>query len=153
MIKSLIKLAVVLVIGILIYNYFLGTDEEKATSKAIFHEVRDVAVGVKELVKSEKEKFDEGKYDDAVEKIGLVLTKLKKTAKNIDEKYLSRIDELNKKRQQLKEELSTYENEDGRIDTSKREQRKIERDTAKIKRELDELMKETESLINDMEKK
>lgn len=150
MIKNLVKLAVVLIIGILIYNYFLGTEEEKQTSKAIFHEVRDVAVGVKDLVKSEKQKFNEGKYDQAVEKIGVVLKKLKSTAKEIDDKYIDRIDELSKKRRELKEELSSYE--DVSDTTSRREQRKMERDTAKIKKELDELMKDTESLIRDMER-
>ena len=148
MIKKLIQLAIVLIIGVLVYNYFLGTDEEKQTSKAIFKEVKDVAVGVKELVKSEKEKFDEGKYDKAVEKIGVVLTKLKKAAKNFDDKYIDRIEELSRKRRALEKELSSYSDEN---DTSGQKQRKGNRDTSKIKNELDRLMKETDSLIKDME--
>ena len=61
--KSILKLALILVVGILIYNYFLGTDEEKQQSKEIFTEVRDLGKAAWGLLKSEKEKFDEGKYD------------------------------------------------------------------------------------------
>lgn len=149
MIKSALKLGVVLIIGILVYNFFLGTEEEKETSRAIFQEVKDVAVGVKDLVKSEKEKFDAGKYDRAVEKIGVVLGKLKNTAKKIDDKYIDRIEELSRKRRELKEELSYYDDD---RDTTRRKRRKVERDTAKIQRELDKLMDETESLIREMER-
>ena len=69
MIRSLIKLLFILIVGVLIYNYFLGTPEEKENAKNIFSEVKDVAVGVKQLIKSEREKFDKGKYDDAVDKM------------------------------------------------------------------------------------
>ena len=69
MIKSLLKLLVILVVGILIYNLFLGTDEEKQGAKKIVGEVKDVGVAVKDLVKSEKEKFDKGKYDKAGESV------------------------------------------------------------------------------------
>jgi len=149
MIKSALKLAVVLIIGVLVYNFFLGTEEEKQNSKAIFREVKDVAVGVKELVKSEKKKFDAGKYDRAIEKIGVVLQKLKKTAKEIDDKYIDRIDDLAKKRKALQEELASFNSDEN--DTSRRKERKNARDTIKIQRELDDLMKETESLIRQME--
>lgn len=153
MIKNLIKLAIVLIIGILIYNYFLGTEAEKETSRKIFKEVKDVAVGVKDLVKSEKEKFDAGKYDDAVDKVGALLGRLKQSAKDFDEKYLDRIDELEKKRKELSDALSEYENEQPKLDSETSDElvRKEGGDTAKIKRELEELMKETESLIQEME--
>ena len=34
MMRSLIKLGLILVVGILVYNYFFGTPEEKQQSKA-----------------------------------------------------------------------------------------------------------------------
>ena len=57
MIRKLFKLLFILIIGVLIYNYFLGTPEEKENAKQIFSEVKDVAVGVKELVQQEKAKI------------------------------------------------------------------------------------------------
>ncbi len=153
MIKSLFKLLVILVLGILIYNYFLGTEQEKQGAKKIFSEMKDVGVAVKDLLKSEKEKFDAGKYDNAVDKIGNVLDGLKRNAKEFDEKYLDRIDELEAKRQELRRALSDYEEESKRITEGGDEfTPKGGQDSSNIKRELEQLLKDTESLINDMEK-
>lgn len=156
MIKNLIKLAVILIIGVLIYNYFLGTPEEKKTSQKIFGEMKDVAVGIKDLVKSEREKFDDGKYDKAVDEVGDLLSRLKSNAKDFDEKYVSRIDELEKKRQQLREDLSEYEAEQRRIETETSQglTRKSgeEKDTSKIKKDLETLLQETQTLIEEMER-
>ncbi|HHM21694.1 MAG TPA: hypothetical protein ENJ20_06680 [Bacteroidetes bacterium] len=142
MIRSLLKLLFVLIIGVLVYNYFLGTPEEKENAKHIFSEVKDVAVGVKELIKSEKEKFDKGKYDKAIDKLGNLLSKLKRNAKDIDEKYIQRISDLEKKKQQLKDVISEYNVED----------KKIGKETSdSLVSELDQLLKETESLVAEMQ--
>ena len=76
MIKTIIQLAVVLVLFLLVYNYFMGTGEEKQNAKEIFREMKDVGVAVKDLLKSEKEKFDSGKYDNAIEKMRLLISNL-----------------------------------------------------------------------------
>lgn len=143
MIRSLLKLLFILIIGVLIYNYFLGTPEEKENAKQIFSEVKDVAVGVKDLVKAEKEKFDKGKYDDAIDKIGEVLSKLKSKAKDIDEKYIDRISDLEKKKDQLKDAISNYNDEDERIDVAQKDS---------MVNELDQLLRDAESLVGDMER-
>jgi len=57
---NLLKLAALLVIGILVYNYFFGTTEEKAQSKVIFSEAKDLGKAAWGLLKSEKEKFEDG---------------------------------------------------------------------------------------------
>ena len=143
MIKSLLKLLAVLVVGILIYNLFLGTDEEKQGAKKIVGEVKDVGVAVKDLIKSEKEKFDKGKYDKAVDKIGTMLSNLKKSAKEFDEKYIGRIEELEEKRKQLKEELDSLDENAASVGK--------DGDTNAIKEDSKQLLKEIESLMNEME--
>ncbi len=148
MIRGLLKILFVVVIGVLVYNYFLGTPEEKANAKEIFGEVKHVVVGVRDLVKSEKEKFDAGKYDEAVEKIGTLLSKLKSKAKDIDEKYLNRIVDLEKKKEELKRAVSDYNVEDGRLD---QEEKKEKKDSTELKTDLDGLLRDTEKLIEDME--
>ncbi|HFA50471.1 MAG TPA: hypothetical protein ENJ95_15775 [Bacteroidetes bacterium] len=144
MIRNLLKLVMVILIGVLVYNYFLGTPDEKEGAKKIFREVKDVAVGVKDLVKSEKKKFDAGKYDKAVDKIGGLLHKLKLKADKLDEKYVKRIQELEKTRKDLKDALYDYEDQDGKL--------KTEEDTKNMTKDLDKLLEETQSLIDDMEK-
>lgn len=157
MLSSLLKLLVILVIGILIYNYFLGTDQEKKGAQKIFTEMKDVGVAVQDLLKSEKKKFDAGKYDKAVDKIGDVLDGLKKNAGEFDEKYLDRIDELEQKRRELQRALSDYEKEADRIARDGGEFTPKGGDTGKdstaIKRELQKLLKDTESLIEDLKTK
>jgi DNA repair ATPase RecN len=143
MIRSLLKLLFILIIGVLIYNYFLGTPEEKENAKQIFSEVKDVAVGVKDLVKAEKEKFDKGKYDNAIDKIGDLLSKLKSKAKDIDEKYIDRISDLEKKKDQLKDAISNYDDEDERIGETQKDS---------MVNELDQLLRDAESLVGDMER-
>jgi hypothetical protein len=152
MIKSVLKLLAILVIGILIYNYFLGSESEKAGAKKIFKEFKDVGVAVKDLLKSEKEKFDKGKYDKAVEKIGGVLDGLKSKAEDFDEKYLDRIDELELKRRELERDLSEYQEEPGKTDSKTKEfVPKGGKDSSAIKKELEKLLQDTEKLIEDIE--
>ena len=141
MIRSALKLLAILVVGILIYNLFLGTDEEKQGAKKIVGEVKDVGVAVKDLLKAEKEKFDKGKYDKAVDKIGNMLSNLKRNANEFDEKYVKRIEELERKRKQLKDELDSVS------DTSTTETS----ETKSIKEDSKELMQELESLMKEME--
>ncbi len=151
MIKSLLKLVAILVIGILIYNYFLGTPSEKEGSEKIFNEFKDVGVSVKDLLKSEKEKFDAGKYDNAVDKIGDLLNGLKRSANDFDEQYLQRIDDLEKMKDDLSNKISDYQRDnrpgnagDGELTPNGKE------DSSKMKKELERLLDETERLMQDM---
>ncbi len=152
MFKSLLKLALLLVVGILIYNYFLGTEKEQETSRRIFNEVKDLGLAVKDLLASEKEKFEAGKYDRALEKIGDLFEGLRGKAREIDEDYLQRLDQLEKKRKNLEKRLAelrksqdipeSYDEFTPRGDDSL--------EVENIKRELRELMEETERLMDEM---
>jgi len=142
MIKSLLKLLAVLVIGIIIYNLFLGTDQEKQGAKKIVGEVKDLGVAVTDLLKSEKEKFDKGKYDKAIDKIGTMLSNLKRNANEFDENYVSRIEELERKRQQLKNELDELDENSGTSNNG---------DTNAIKQDSKELLQEIEDLVEEMD--
>jgi uncharacterized phage infection (PIP) family protein YhgE len=154
MIKSVLKLVAILVIGILIYNYFLGSPSEKEGAQKIFKEFKDVGVSVKDLLKSEKEKFDAGKYDNAVDKIGDLLSGLKRNAKEFDEQYLQRINDLEKKREELSRQLSEYQQEDGRINQGDDEFAPWSgEDSSGLKQGLERLIDETEQLVRDMERK
>lgn len=154
MIRSLIKLIIVLTIGILVYNYFLGSDTEKENAHKIFKEVKELGVAVKDLLKSEKEKFDSGKYDEALDKIGGLFKDLKRKAKDFDENYVDRITELDEKRKSLEKRLAELKDENDIPDSYDNESEMTEKgvkEMDKIKEELRELMKETEKVMNDME--
>ena len=77
MIRKIISTAVVLVIGLLAYNYFFGTQEEKEQAKEIIGKGAEVVGAGADLLKAEYQKFKDGKYDKALDKIGDLLGKVK----------------------------------------------------------------------------
>jgi len=138
MIKAVLRILVVVVIGVLIYNYFLGTPEEKANAKRIFNEVKEVGVAVKDLVKSEKEKFDEGKYDAALDKIGGVFNSLKENSSELSGGMNEEIDQLEAKRKELSAKLKVQKPES-------------EAEQEAFKKELQQLVEDTEKMVNKLE--
>lgn len=150
--KSILKLALILVVGILIYNYFLGTDEEKQQSKEIFTEVRDLGKAAWGLLKSEKEKFDEGKYDEALDKIGSLLDNLKDKAETIqDSDILDRIAQLEDQKAELERKIAANQVET--YDDTGDPEQKVREEEEAIKKDWKNLIEETEDLMKDMEKK
>ncbi len=152
MLKSLLQLAVLLVIGIVLYNYFLGTPEERKQSEAIFREVGELGKSVFELVKAEKEKFDAGKYDEALKKIGLVFKDMKAAA-NDDDQMLSELEQLEARRQQLMQRLAKLEAEAASEYDEFRAKGVDSTQEEAIKQELQRLMRQTERLMRELQAK
>lgn len=154
MLKSLIKVGLLLVAGILVYNYFFGTPEEKAQSKEIFTSVKDLTKSTFALLKQEKAKFDEGKYDEAVDKIGGLLDDLKGKAEQLkdNKELLDQIAALEQKRQRLSEEIDQEVPEN--YDNTSTERPVMDSTSRKhIEEEWEDLVRKTEHLMEDMDKK
>ena len=158
MIRKALRLIIILVVGILVYNMFLGNEAEKENSREVFSKIKEVGVAVKDLLKSEKSKFDEGKYDDALDKVGSVFQNLKRRAQDIDEKYVDRIAELEETRKELESRLADLSKEEEELpesygdDTNFAEtERKIEKARKQITRELDNLVEKTEKVMQEMD--
>lgn len=145
MIGFLIKIAVLIIIGILGYNYFFGSAEEKAQSTKVFGQVKDVAVSVGELAKSEKEKFDTGKYDTAIEKLGSAYKKAREGAQDLDAGMLKRIGELERRKEGLKKELSSIE----KAEQTDKNGQSAEAKAAEQAQRQEKLHREMERLIAD----
>jgi len=77
MIRFIITTAFFLVIGLLGYNYFFGTAEEKEQAQEIFSKGAEVVGAGTDLLKSEYQKYEDGKYDEALDNINNLLSKLK----------------------------------------------------------------------------
>lgn len=166
MIRFLLKIGALLVAGILIYNYFFGTDTEKENSRKIFGELKDVVVSVGQLVKSEKAKFDAGKYDGALEKLGGAYELIRKQAQHLDAAMIKRLDELEQRKKNLEQELNDIEQADeqaaaapapkkGAKANSRAEQEKAakaadqQRRKEELQRELDKLFQDSEALLKE----
>lgn len=165
MIRSLLKIGLLVVACILVYNYFFGDSAEKEQSRKIFGEMRDVVVSVGQLVKTEKDKFDAGKYDGALEKLGGAYRAIRDRAEHLDAKVIQRLDELERRKATLEREIDSIEKADQQLQTApqtppkglkadpKAQQNQAakaadqQRRKAELQRELEALVKDTDDLL------
>ncbi|HAD15112.1 MAG TPA: hypothetical protein DCF33_22030 [Saprospirales bacterium] len=162
MFRSLIKIALLLVAGILAYNYFFGTNEEQENSKKVFGQLRGVVVSVGQILKTEKDKFDAGKYDAALNKLGEAYKAVRAQARHIDEKVIKRLDELESRKAELENELHEIEANDlqNASPALKKKDPLVEKERAAkladqlkrkeaLLRELETLVKDSDSLLQE----
>jgi len=147
MIRFLFKLFLSLVVLLLVYNYFLGTPEEKSTSKKIFGEVIHLGKSSWDLLRAEKQKLRDGKYDMAIDKVSQLLDGIETAVNNSDNPNLSeQYQHLTEKRDQLlKLEQASGALHGNEVNTLT-EKEKMER--LKL---LKSLLSETELLMNQLE--
>lgn len=77
MIRFILSTAFLLTIALLSYNYFFGTAEEKEQAQEIFSKGAEVVGAGAGLLKSEYQKYQDGKYDEALDNVSHLLNKLK----------------------------------------------------------------------------
>ena len=162
MIRSLVKLALLLVAAILVYNYLFGTSQEKENSRKVFGQLREVVVSVTDLVKAEKEKFDAGKYDVALKKLGNAYKAVREQAQYVDDK---RLDDLETRKSALEQELESIDREDHEdlvpqtstlgkgvakgTDTQSAKSADRQQRKEALQREIDSLIRDTDQLMQD----
>lgn len=164
MIRSLIKIGLLLLAGILVYNYFFGTSEEKAQSREVFKKTGDALGSAWNLLKSEKQKFDAGKYDKVLDQLGSAYKSVRERAKYVDEKVIKRLDELEQRKASLEQQLDSIQTGEQDLlnapPPSGRKGLKSTPDTATstkqadqqrrkeaLQRELDQLIRDTDALL------
>ncbi|MBL7802103.1 MAG: hypothetical protein JNL02_00090 [Saprospiraceae bacterium] len=165
MIRNLLKIGLLLIVAILVYNRFFGTTEEQKQAKGIFKSVGNVFVEVGQLVSAEKDKFDAGKYDGVLDKLGGAYRAIREQAENVDGKIIKRLDELERRKAALQTELDSIESIDQQIQSApaapkkgikadpKAEQNQAaktadqQRRKAELQRQLEQLIKDSDALI------
>jgi hypothetical protein len=133
--KTLIKIAFIAIILVLGYNYFYGDDKEQEQAEKIVEKVKDLGSDIKALVMSEKEKYDEGKYDNAIDKFSDLINSVKEKISSID------FENLEKKQEELKESIKKLSDKTGEAEGKKEEQ--IEKEMQKL---YDEIKKAVEEI-------
>ena len=168
MIRSLIKLAVLLVICILVYNYFFGTNSEQEQSREFFGKLKDVVVAGAGVLKSEKQKFDAGKYDKLMDQLGSAYKAVRSQAQFVDKKVLTRLDELEQRKAGLQRQLDTIQQNEQSMPELPQKGIKQDPKTAgqqaakaadqqrrkeELQRQLEQLYKDSEDLMKDAQQK
>lgn len=155
MIRSVIKIGVLLVVGIVGYNYFLGTPEEKVKAKNTISKAKEAGKVIGgalldlgkdgfALLKEEREKFREGKYDKAVEKVSGLISSIKDKAEGVGGEMLDRVNDLEKQRDSITEQVEKAKESVGEMSEEQKE---------KLKKQFDELTEKTGEVLKDLEKK
>lgn len=135
--RTLFKLALLLVVGLVAYNYYYGSPRERAQSRRIVNQARELGSDTWELLRGEQEKLQSGKYDDALERLDDLYGDLRERVDRIGDRTLEeRLSELGRRRRDVERELKAD-------DTL----------TRRARRELDALTDETEALMHEMEAK
>ena len=135
--RTLFKLVLLLVVGLVAYNYYYGSPRERAQSRRIVNQARELGSDTWELLRGEQEKLQSGKYDDALERLDDLYGDLRERVDRIGDRTLEeRLSELGRRRRDVERELPAE-------DTL----------TRRARRELDALTDETEALMHEMEAK
>ncbi len=140
MIRFIIKVGIVLVIGILIYNYFLGSPEEKTQSEAVYDKVKSLTVSVVDVLKTEKTKFDQGKYDTAIDKVDQVFKMLKSDDSKLSDAQKAELKQLEDEKKVLKQDIDA---------TGKMNKAEADKAAEGLDQRLLELLKRSEELIKE----
>lgn len=138
--RSLIKLALIIVIVIVGYNYFFGTSNEKEESQEIVEKVKDLGKSIGGLLKSERDKFQEGKYDELFNNISNTFEKIKTKIESTDIQSREALDKLEQEKSNLEEKWKNLDPEDSTSDGNR-----------EFLQEMEELLRKTEGLVKDVE--
>lgn len=150
MIGFVVKVVLVVVVGVLAYNFFFGTDEEKAQSAKVFGQMKGVAVSVGELARSEKAKFEAGKYDAALDKLAGAYRAARAGARELDAGLLKRIGELEKRKDALRAEVDGIEKAEANAGQGPQAEKALaaqRQRKEKLHREMERLIADSDALL------
>lgn len=139
MIRLIIKIVIVVVTGVLIYNYFFGNSVEKEQSEAVYSKVKSLTVSVIDVLKGEKQKFDQGKYDKAIDKIDEAFNALRSDNSNLTPDEKANLQSLENEKESIQKDIK---------DAGKLDQDLADKKSAEIDQRLLNLIKQSEHLIN-----
>ena len=112
----LVSLGLMLLVGVLVYNYFLGDEAEKQKSKEVFQTARDLGKSIKELYKSEEQSYyDDGKYRKIIDPIKSFI----KSDEELSQKYKEDVDKIDNLQEEIVVEQSLKERNSPRYDEEK----------------------------------
>lgn len=144
MIRRLVSLAAMLIIGLLVYNMMFGDESDKENAKQITN-------GIKELIQSTKEKYENGEYNEAIDKIGDVFRQLKDKADDFSNgEYNDEISELQQRKERLEEMLQELEEKEN-TKTRSLVPQDLSKDKEAIKQELEQLERDAQRLATEMD--
>jgi ElaB/YqjD/DUF883 family membrane-anchored ribosome-binding protein len=154
MIRNLLFWSIILITAILVYNRFWGDSSDKERSQKVFGEAKELFHSVADVVKSEKQKVESGRYDQALGNIRNLFEKMRSSADD-NKDVIDQIDVLEEKRKSIEERLDkirSMPDDNTSAAVSKQSTGPTTQEANQLKSEMDELLRQTSDLINQIEK-
>ncbi len=145
MLRLLLRLLLFIVVAVLLYNFFLGTPAEKEGAKKVFEQFKNAGNAVKELLISEKEKFDAGKYENVTRQVDNLFKNIKEEIKDTDTNSLRELEALEEQKKSLQEEVDNFESDNENKDESTKQDKKKQ-----LNEKFKKLVEDTERLLSKM---
>lgn len=98
--QKLIFTLILLLAGYVGYMYYFGKGDDKSNAQTIVHETKDLGKAVGDFLRNQKEKYDDGEFNQLIDKVGKSLEKLKSASNESKEDVKTNLLELQR---QLKE--------------------------------------------------
>ena len=143
MIGKLIRLVILVVVALIGYNMFFGTEEDKARGQAVAKETKELVGSIVGFLKAEKENYDSGKYDDAMQKLNKAFKNISQKAQEIGGNLPERVKELEEKKEHLDQLIDM--NKNAKMADPKKENEKIEDEMSDILKELQDIAEDIDS--------
>ena len=107
--KFLFRLLVLLFLLKLAYNYFLGDDQEKSSAQSVLDSAKEMSHSVGKMLSSEKESYEDGRYNQLLENLSNSLLKLKTSDAAMSKEVL---EEIEREEEVLKQEYESLKMQD-----------------------------------------
>jgi hypothetical protein len=108
--RRLLFTILLLLAGYIGYLYFFGKGEDKVNAQTIVHETKDLGKAVGDFLRNQKDKYNDGEFNQLIDKVGESLEKLKTTSNESKEDVRTNLLELQKQLKEIDPEKLSEEN-------------------------------------------
>jgi hypothetical protein len=109
MISFIIRICIVALLAIVGYNYFFGNAAEKAQSREVVQKARSLVGAGADLLRAEKARYREGKYDGVIEKLDAAYRSIRRGASHLDARVLEELETLEARKLKLRAAIDTLD--------------------------------------------
>ena len=108
--RKLIFTLIILLAGYVGYMYFFGKGDDKAKAEIIVQETKSLGKAVGDFLSTQKEKYDEGEFDNLIDKVGAMLDKLKSSDQQTSKEVKDNLKDLQDELRQIDTDKLSEEN-------------------------------------------
>lgn len=141
--RVLIRIIILLFLFIFTYNYFFGDDEEKKSAGKVIANAKELISSIGTVIKSEKEKYYDGKYDDAIYRLSGLFNGIRSRTGFSGQTLNHELEKLESEKREIEEEYQVLENEPDSVRERKKEQLNLR---------LEEIVSKAERILEKIEK-